>query len=310
MKAGADSGPPDALQPFMTVPRQVIPGATYLVTRRCTQRQFLLKPCKIVNEVFLYVLALAAERYGVRIHAFCILSNHSHVVLSDPHAQLPAFQQYLNGLVAKALNAFHGRWENFWAPDTYSAVKLGSTADVVDKITYVLANPVAAGLVRHGRLWPGLWSAPEQIGTVIEVRRPEHFFEPDGGLPETASLKLSRPRGFESTMTFRRDLSASLAEREQQEARACGGRFLGIAKVLAQQSSNRPRSIEPRCGLNPRVGAGDKWKRIELLQDLVDFLRAYRDAWLARRHGRLETIFPYGTYQLRVLHGAPCVGFG
>jgi REP element-mobilizing transposase RayT len=309
-KQVAELGAPDALQPRMTAPRQVIPGATYLVTRRCTQRQFLLKPCKIVNEVFLYVLALAAKRYGIRIHSFCVLSNHSHIVLSDPHARLPAFQQYLDSLVALALNTFHGRCENFWAPDTYSAVMLGSTADVIDKITYVLANPVAAGLVRHGRQWPGLWSAPEQIDTVIEVRRPEHFFDAGGSLPKTVSLKLSRPRGFDSTKAFRRDLSTSLADREQKAARACEGRFLGIAKVLAQPSSSRPRSIEPRRGLNPRIGAGDKWKRIELLQDLADFLRAYRDAWLARRSGRLGTIFPFGTYQLRVLHGAPCVGFG
>jgi REP element-mobilizing transposase RayT len=294
----------------MTAPRQVIPGAIYLVTRRCTQRLFLLKPCKTVNEVFLYVLALAAKRFGVRIHAFCVLSNHSHIVLSDPHAQLPAFQQFLDGLVAKALNAFHGRWENFWAPDTYSAVMLDSTGDLLDKITYVLANPVAAGLVRHGRQWPGLWSAPEQLDTTIQVPRPKHFFDPDGALPETVPLKLSRPPGFQSTAAFQRDLTASLADRELQAARDCGGRFLGIAKVLAQESSGRPRSREPRRGLNPRVSARDKWKRIELLRDLVDFLRAYRDAWLARRRGRKKVIFPYGTYQLRVLHGVPCVGFG
>jgi REP element-mobilizing transposase RayT len=294
----------------MTDPRQVIPGATYLVTRRCTQRHFLLKPCKIVNEVFLYVLALAAERYDVRIHAFCVLSNHCHIVLSDPHARLPAFQQYLDGLVAKALNAFYGRWENFWAPDTYSAVKLGSTGDILDKITYVLANPVAAGLVRHGRQWPGLWSAPEQLGTTIEVCRPQHFFNAKGTLPEKASLKLSRPPGFQSTDALRKALADALAEREQQAARERNGGFLGVAKVLAQDPAGRPRTAEPRRGLNPRVGAHDKWKRIELLQCLVDFLRAYRNAWLARRQGRMKTVFPYGTYQLRVLHGAPCVGAG
>jgi REP element-mobilizing transposase RayT len=269
-----------------------------------------LKPCKVVNEVFLYVLALAAKRYDLRIHAFCVLSNHAHIVLSDPHARLPAFQQYLDGIVAKALNTFHGRWENFWAPDTYSAVKLASTGDILDKITYVLANPVAAGLVRHGRQWPGLWSAPEQIDTVIEVRRPEHFFGENGTLPERASLKLFRPPGFASTGAFRRDLSASLEEHESRAARRREGRFLGIAKVLAQQSSSRPHSSEPRRGLNPRIGARDKWKRIELLEQLAEFLRAYRNAWLARRSGRTEAVFPYGTYQLRVLHGAPCVGLG
>jgi len=34
-------------------PRQIVPGSTYLVTRRCSQRQFLLLPSKTVNRVFL-----------------------------------------------------------------------------------------------------------------------------------------------------------------------------------------------------------------------------------------------------------------
>jgi REP element-mobilizing transposase RayT len=294
----------------MTDPRQVIPGSTYLVTRRCTQRQFLLKPSRVVNEVFLYILALAAERYGIQIHAYCVLSNHSHLLLSDPHAQLPAFQQFLDGIVAKALNVFHGRGENFWAPDTYSAVKLETTSDVLDKVTYVLANPVAAGLVPHGRQWPGLWSAPDLIGTAIEVCRPDFFFGRNSTLPDKVTLRISRPPGFSSTESFRRDLSASLADREQQAAREHGGRFLGVAKVLAQKPTSSPRPVEPRGGLNPRVAARDKWKRIEMLQSLVEFLRAYHAAWLARRAGRPRVVFPYGTYHLRVQHDVPCVGFG
>jgi REP element-mobilizing transposase RayT len=294
----------------MTAPRQVIPGATYLVTRRCTQRQFLLKPSKIVNEVFLYVLALAAERYDIRIHAYCVLSNHVHIVLSDPNATLPAFQQFLDGVVARALNAFHGRWENFWAPDTYSAVKVATTSDVLDKVTYVLANPVAAGLVPHGKQWPGLWSAPEKIDTSIEVRRPDFFFSRNGTLPEKVTLHLSRPPGFQSTKAFRRDLSASLAEREHRAALEHRGIFLGVTRVLAQDPTSRPRTGEPRRGLNPHLAARDKWKRLELLHALVDFLRSYHDAWLARRNGRPKVVFPYGTYQLRVQHGVPCVGFG
>jgi REP element-mobilizing transposase RayT len=294
----------------MTAPRQVTPGSIYLVTRRCTQRQFLLKPSRAVNEVFLYILALAAQRYRIRIHAFCVLSNHSHLVLSDPHAQLPAFQQFLDGIVAKALNAYHGRWENFWAPDTYSAVILASTGDILDKLTYVLANPVAAGLVPHGRQWPGLWSAPELIDTAFEVRRPDFFFGPNSTLPEKVTLHISRPPGFQSTEALRRDLSASVAEREKRAARKHGGTFLGVARVLAQDPTSKPGSSEPRRGLNPRVAARDKWKRIELLQRLVSFLRAYHTAWLALRAGRQRVTFPYGTYHLRVQHDVPCIGFG
>jgi hypothetical protein len=55
---------------FMTAPRQVLPGTTYLITRRCSQRQFLLRPSDVTNSIFLYVLALAAKRFGVEVHAF------------------------------------------------------------------------------------------------------------------------------------------------------------------------------------------------------------------------------------------------
>jgi REP element-mobilizing transposase RayT len=294
----------------MTAPRQVTLGATYLVTRRCTQRQFLLKPSRAVNQVFLYILALAAQRYQIRIHAYCVLSNHCHIVLSDPQARLPAFEQFLDGIVAKALNAFHGRWENFWAPDTYSAVRLGTPGDILDKVTYLLANPVAAGLVPHGRQWPGLWSGPELIGTTIEVRRPDIFFSRNGTLPEKVMLHISLPPGFQSTEALRRDLSTSLAGREKLAARERNGRFLGVARVLAQDPTGRPRSNEPRRGLNPRIAVRDKWKRIELLQRLVSFLHAYHRAWLAMRAGRQRVTFPYGTYHLRVQHDVLCVGFG
>jgi hypothetical protein len=41
----------------MSLPRQVLPGSTYLVTRRCTQRQFLLKPTRLTCQIFAYCLA-------------------------------------------------------------------------------------------------------------------------------------------------------------------------------------------------------------------------------------------------------------
>jgi REP-associated tyrosine transposase len=296
----------------MTAPRQVVAGATYLVTRRCTQRQFLLRPCQAITGIFLYVLALAAQRYDIRIHAFCVLSNHFHLVVTDPHARLPAFHQFLDALVARAVNASLGRWEAFWAPNSYSAVKLLSPRDVVDKATYVLANPVAAGLVAAGSAWPGLWSAPDRVGVAALVAtRPKHFFDAMGALPETVELQLTPPPGFESADQFRVELSSALELREESARRrwrARGG-FLGVARVLAQKPTARPARGEPRRKLNPWIAGRDKWKRIEALGRIVDFLRAYRAAWSARRAGS-HALFPHGTYLLRVAHGVACAGVG
>jgi hypothetical protein len=190
-------------------------------------------------------------------------------------------------------------------------VTLLTPSDIIDKAAYVLANPVAAGLVRSGRLWPGLWSAPEMIGgTALEVARPKHFFDPKGYLPESATLQLTPPPGFASAEEFRKQLAAALAERESQIAKEIGGGFLGVARVLAQKPIAQPRPGEPRRTLNPRIAGRDKWKRIEALGRLGEFLDSYRAAWAGRRDGRADTMFPCGTYLLRVLHGVPCVGFG
>ncbi len=297
----------------MTAPRRVIPGTTYLVTRRCAQRQFLLRPSRTTNDVFLYVLALAARRYGIKVHAFCVLSNHFHLVVTDVRATLPAFHQLLDALVARAVNASLGRWEAFWAPNSYSAVQLSSRGDVVEKAAYVLANPVAAGLVGSGHVWPGLWSAPERIGGVgLVARRPEHFFDPDGELPDHVTLPLEPPPGFASAEQFR-ELLLSAVEAKEDEARrrwrARGG-FLGAARVLSQKPTGRPPRGEPRRALNPRIAGKDKWKRIEALGRLVEFLQAYRSAWRIRRSGSANVVFPHGTYLLRVVHGVPCAGVG
>ena len=85
-------------------PRQILPGATYLVTRRCTQRQFLLTPTTRQHvQAFAYCLAYAAIKTGVYIHAVIVMGNHYHIVVTDPHGVLPVFAELLNKLVAKCI---------------------------------------------------------------------------------------------------------------------------------------------------------------------------------------------------------------
>jgi REP element-mobilizing transposase RayT len=294
----------------MTAPRQILPGKVYLVTRRCSERRFFLRPSKRVNAIFSYVLAVAAARHGIRVHAYCVLSNHYHLVLTDPHAKLPAFHRYLDGLIARATNCSLGRWESFWDPDSYSAVRLETAADVLDKMVYVLANPVAAGLVRRGREWPGLWSAPDLIGGApIPTQRPKEFFRESGPMPASADLKLHRPHDFERDDSFIETLRRRLGEAEDRAAAdlARDGRsLLGAARVLAQSPNARPAAGEPRRDLSPRVACRNKWGRIEALLRLADFGRAYRDALSAWRAGVRDVSFPPGTWLMRVQHLARC----
>jgi hypothetical protein len=49
-----------------------------MVTRRCYQRTFRLRPSLRTNQIMLYCLALAAERTGVQIAAVVVLSRVFH----------------------------------------------------------------------------------------------------------------------------------------------------------------------------------------------------------------------------------------
>jgi REP element-mobilizing transposase RayT len=271
---------------------------------------FLLRPSALVTAVFEYALAVKSREYGIQLHAYCVLSNHWHCVLTDPHGRLPEFQRDLGSTIARALNAAHGRWESFWAPGSYSAVALQTADDVLDKMAYVLANPVAAGLVRHGAQWPGLWSAPASIGAgARQVRRPDHYFRKVGPTPQAAELELTCPAHFDSVEVLRERLAEELTRREDQAARdlaADGGAFVGAKKVLAQNPFRKPAHSEPRRGLKPRVAGRDRWKRIEAIARLKSFIAAYREAWRAFTRGAREVLFPEGTYWMRVACGVAC----
>ncbi len=293
----------------MTAPRQILPGTVYLVTRRCSERRLFLRPCVLTNAIFLYVLAIAARLHRVEVHALCVLSNHYHLLVTDREARLPAFMQYLDSLIARAVNASLGRWEGFWSSDnSYSAVSHDGTDDIVRKAAYVLANPVSAGLVPTAREWPGLWTAPEQLGTATLVApRPDVFFSPNGDMPERAELVLTTPRGFASAAEFQSLVAAAITAVEDEKRAELGSDgFLGVKRVLRQSPFSRPAPGEPRRELNPRIAARDKWKRIEAISRLLDFLHAYRSALKRRREGVLSVVFPAGTYQLRVEHGVTC----
>ncbi len=134
----------------MSAPRQIIPGSAVFVTRRCTQRQFLLRPSELTNQIFAYCLALAAAQTGVAVHAFCVLSDHWHGILSDPEGRAPEFLEIAHKLMAKCINASLGRWENLWSSEQPSIVCLEDDEALLEKIVYTLCNPTAAGLVAHG----------------------------------------------------------------------------------------------------------------------------------------------------------------
>jgi putative transposase len=288
----------------MSLPRAIYKNTTYLVTRRCTQRQFLLRPSPKINQIILYCLAVASEKYNVLIHVACFLSNHYHLVATDKDGRMPAFLAYLNKYIAKCANVEHGRFENlFAANEKTSLVTLAEAGDIISKAGYTLANPVLAELVCSPEQWPGILLMPSSDGLPeIDVQRPKGFFRSNGPMPERATLKLETPEAFSNDEDFYLSaLTANVTERvseKQAEMKEKKRKFMGPRKVLRQKPSSSPRSREPRFRMNPRVAAKNKWARIEALARAKKFLEDYRKAWRAWIAGNGNVEFPQGTYAL------------
>lgn len=294
----------------MSIPRQVLPGTTYLLTRRCFQRQFLLRPDPQVNRIFSFCLARATRLFEVQVHAFCVLSNHYHLIATDTRGNLPEFMHWLNEYVAKCVNAKLGRWESFWSPGSYSAVRLGDTQDLLAKMLYVHLNPVEAGLARKVKDWPGARSLPSDMAAPpVSIVRPTGFFRETGPVPGRVNLEIVLPenlseqhvRWLEERIAAGESVCAARRDRS-------GQRFMRRRQVLRQSPYSRPRLSEPRRRLNPRVAARDKWRRIELLQRLSLFVQAYRVARHRFLGGERDVEFPRGTYWMRLRCGVLCAG--
>lgn len=290
----------------VTLPRPVYPGSACMLTRRCTQRQFLLRPDREANNAFIYCLAVAAQRHGMTIMNFVQMSNHLHDAIFDRNGTAPAFYEDFHKLLAKCVNALRGRWENFFASEQTSVVRCETQDALIEKLVYIATNPVNDGLVEMVDDWPGASGYRALIdGMPIRATRPRHFFAEDGEMPEEVTLELVIPPELGDRDTILAAVRARVAAVEAEKAReraATGKRVLGRYAILRQSWRDSPTSRERRRGLRPTIAARSLWARLEAIQRKREFTAAYRAARRALLGGS-PIPFPFGTYRLRFLIG-------
>ncbi|WP_437732363.1 transposase [Sorangium sp. So ce1335] len=297
----------------MSQPRAIVAGATYLLTRRALRRHLLFRPDAAITQLIVYALAVSAKRYGIRVHALCAMSTHLHIVVTDVEGALPHFLQFFHRLVALGTKAIRA-WEGpVWGQEATSVVRLMTRAAVVEKISYTLANPVGAGLVRHAREWPGAKVLVRELGRgVLRAKRPDVYFDPSNpAWPEEAAIALTLPPAVadDDAGAFRREVAVEL-ERQEAEAHAsmhCKGlRFLGPDRVRRISPDERATSLEPPRGFNPTfaVGRGHADARKIAAAAVRAFRAAYREALEQWRAGLRTAVFPAETWWMRVFHGA------
>lgn len=98
-----------------------------------------------------------AQEYD--LHAFCIMSNHVHAVFEPLDKQDSSFLslskilQSLKRHTARKANIVLAREGTFWQDESYDHV-IRDNEEFLRIISYVLENPVKAGLVSKWEDWP------------------------------------------------------------------------------------------------------------------------------------------------------------
>jgi REP element-mobilizing transposase RayT len=136
-------------------PRLHVPGGLYHVILRGNARQDIFFAA--ADRRYLYeLLAQGVVRYGYRVHAFCLMTNHLHLALQAGEVSLsPGMQnlsfrytRYVNARLKRVGHLFQGRFRAFLVDqDSYG----------LGLVRYIHLNPVRARMVTQAGAYP--WSS-------------------------------------------------------------------------------------------------------------------------------------------------------
>jgi putative transposase len=129
-------------------PRFALPGVPQHVIQRGNNRS----SCFFAEQDYcryLEYLDRASRRHGCRIHAYVLMTNHVHLLLTPlvEHG-IGKMMQTIGRCYVRYVNETHGRSGTLWE-GRYKACLIDSDPYLLSCMRYVELNPVRAGVVRH-----------------------------------------------------------------------------------------------------------------------------------------------------------------
>jgi REP element-mobilizing transposase RayT len=174
------------------MPRQArieIAGAIYHLTARGDRRQVIFRD-DIDRQNWLRTLGDVCARYGWRIHAFCQMGNHYHLVAETPQTNLSDGMRDLHSTYTQRFNLRHAMNGHVFQGRFHSEIVHRQT-HLLETVRYVVLNPVRAGMVATPGGWP--WSSYAM--TCDRARAPQ-WLETDWVLEQFADNRVEAVRGF------------------------------------------------------------------------------------------------------------------
>jgi putative transposase len=135
--------------------RLELAGALYHVTSRGDGREdiFLSDEDRIA---WLETLAEVCKRFNWVCHAYCQMTNHYHMVIETPDANLSKGMRQLNGVYTQRFNRTHRRVGHVFQ-GRFKAILVDKDSYLLELARYVVLNPLRAKMVLRLEQWP--WSS-------------------------------------------------------------------------------------------------------------------------------------------------------
>lgn len=142
-----------------------VPGLTYHVTARGNDRMVIYLD-DVDRRRFLTVFARVVEHFGLRCHAYCLMTSHYHAALTTTDANLSRAIKQLNGEYAQWWNWRHRRVGHVFQ-GRFGAQIVQDGMYFLNVCRYVVLNPVCARLVRTPAQWR--WSSYRATAGLVRL---------------------------------------------------------------------------------------------------------------------------------------------
>ena len=138
------------------LPRLTLPGYPHHVIQRGNNRQAIFASTADY-QVLLDLLRDNAQKFGVAIHAYVLMSNHFHLLATPQTADgLPMMMQAVGRSYVRFFNNAQGRTGTLWE-GRYRSTLIQTERYLLACMAYIDLNPVRAGMVATAADYP--WSS-------------------------------------------------------------------------------------------------------------------------------------------------------
>lgn len=215
------------------LPRLDVPGCSHHIIQRGNNRSACFFDARDYA-FYLQQLKLSAEQYGVAIHAFVLMTNHVHLLVTPECADsCGKMMQSLGRKYVRYINFTYRRTGSLWE-GRYKSTLVDSESYFLTLSRYIELNPVRARMVAVASDYP--WSSyrANAMGKGIKLLSPHPVYL---ALGETQGQRLLRYRAL-----FQQEIDASLIA----DIRHCTNKswVLGSAKFKTQIEDAVNRRIE------------------------------------------------------------------